>query len=177
MCPRVTKGQLQPPFRPPHHVPLLSAVKLPGLLAVTLLALLLPFTHGGYWWQGNSNTALSAASHERVSPVRLDWEGITCKLQVKTEEGSKNLLSQVFFPFRISDKSISFQDDVVSVIKKRESWSRTSYGRHLHLVVSKKPSPSVHAHASNRPGSLNCIISHTGYGPRRTWPTSCDFGA
>ena len=37
----------------------------------------------------------TVAHHDQVAPVRLDWEGITCELKLKTKEGSKNLLSQV----------------------------------------------------------------------------------
>ena len=38
---------------------------------------------------------MPTVAHDQVAPVRLDWEGITCELKLKTKEGSKNLLSQV----------------------------------------------------------------------------------
>jgi len=89
----------------PHRPPLPSLlpspprlVLLPCLLLCSLLLLASPpLAHAGWWSSSGSEDvpALSTVAHDQVAPVRLDWEGITCELKLKTKEGSKNLLSQV----------------------------------------------------------------------------------
>lgn len=80
-----------PPILPPR------LVLLPCLLLSSLLLLASPpLAHAGWWSSGSKDvSALPTAAHGQVARVRLDWEGITCELKLKTKEGSKNLLSQV----------------------------------------------------------------------------------
>ncbi len=89
----LSHAQLRPPLplRPPPRL-----ILLPCLLLCSLLLASPPLAHAGWWSSGSKDVpALPTVAHDQVAPVRLDWEGITCELKLKTKEGSKNLLSQV----------------------------------------------------------------------------------